>query len=198
MAARLNASESEMLIHHELAVIAYHRNQLTDAEQHFYRILELGRTFFRANQLTIARFQFAWLRYVQGYQAAYDQLMHETYTLVHQRPAPRLSDLFMIGQVRMWLATGETRRAVQWADSYSIDLRAPPQIIGLFAEVQVIAACATAPTPERVERGLMLADRLINLTIGTVKKHTSSIYAKLGVTSRTQAVLRAQEMRLTV
>jgi LuxR family maltose regulon positive regulatory protein len=34
------------------------------------------------------------------------------------------------------------------------------------------------------------------ITINTVKKHASSIYGKLGVHSRTQAVVRAQELGL--
>ncbi len=40
-----------------------------------------------------------------------------------------------------------------------------------------------------------IADRLF-LAIGTVKKHTHSIYSKLGVTSRTQAIHRARELDL--
>jgi LuxR family maltose regulon positive regulatory protein len=34
------------------------------------------------------------------------------------------------------------------------------------------------------------------ITLNTVKKHTSNIYGKLGVRSRTQAVVRAQELGL--
>ncbi len=40
-----------------------------------------------------------------------------------------------------------------------------------------------------------IADRLI-LALGTVKKHTNNIYGKLGVRSRTQAILRAAELGL--
>jgi LuxR family maltose regulon positive regulatory protein len=40
-----------------------------------------------------------------------------------------------------------------------------------------------------------IADALF-ITLNTVKKHTSNIYGKLGVRSRTQAVVRAQELGL--
>jgi LuxR family maltose regulon positive regulatory protein len=40
-----------------------------------------------------------------------------------------------------------------------------------------------------------IADALV-ITLNTVKKHTSNIYGKLGVSSRTQAVVRAQELGL--
>ncbi len=40
-----------------------------------------------------------------------------------------------------------------------------------------------------------IADKLV-VTINTVKKHTSNIYGKLGVSSRTQAIARAHELNL--
>ena len=40
-----------------------------------------------------------------------------------------------------------------------------------------------------------IAEALV-ITINGVKKHTSNIYGKLGVHSRTQAVVRAQELSL--
>jgi LuxR family maltose regulon positive regulatory protein len=36
----------------------------------------------------------------------------------------------------------------------------------------------------------------LTVTLNTVKKHTSNLYAKLGVRSRTQAVARAQALDL--
>ncbi|MBN1317575.1 MAG: response regulator transcription factor [Anaerolineales bacterium] len=40
-----------------------------------------------------------------------------------------------------------------------------------------------------------IADRL-TVTLNTVKKHSSHVYGKLGVTSRAQAIVRAQELEL--
>ena len=40
-----------------------------------------------------------------------------------------------------------------------------------------------------------IADELV-VTINTIKKHTSNIYGKLGVGSRTQAIARAHELNL--
>ena len=40
-----------------------------------------------------------------------------------------------------------------------------------------------------------IASELV-VTINTIKKHTSNIYGKLGVRSRTQAIARAQELNL--
>ncbi len=41
-----------------------------------------------------------------------------------------------------------------------------------------------------------IADRLV-VALNTVKKHTSGIFGKLGVTSRTQAIVRAHQLGLT-
>jgi LuxR family maltose regulon positive regulatory protein len=40
-----------------------------------------------------------------------------------------------------------------------------------------------------------IAERLV-VTLNTVKKHTSNLFGKLGVASRTQAIVRARELRL--
>jgi LuxR family maltose regulon positive regulatory protein len=40
-----------------------------------------------------------------------------------------------------------------------------------------------------------IAERLI-VSVGTIKRHTGNIYGKLGVTSRTQAILKARELAL--
>jgi LuxR family maltose regulon positive regulatory protein len=40
-----------------------------------------------------------------------------------------------------------------------------------------------------------IASKLV-VTLNTIKKHTSNIYSKLGVRSRTQAIARAHELKL--
>ena len=51
-----------------------------------------------------------------------------------------------------------------------------------------------------IDKGLSnqkIAEKL-HVTLHTVKKHTSNIYGKLGVKSRTQAVARGRELGLMV
>jgi LuxR family maltose regulon positive regulatory protein len=56
-------------------------------------------------------------------------------------------------------------------------------------ELQVLCLIATGLSNRQIADTLFLA-------IGTVKKHTNNIYGKLGVGSRTQAILRAAELNL--
>ena len=56
-------------------------------------------------------------------------------------------------------------------------------------ELDVLQHIAAGLTNQEV------ADELV-IAVGTVKAHTASIYGKLGVRSRTQAVARAREMGL--
>ena len=56
-------------------------------------------------------------------------------------------------------------------------------------ELEVLELIAAGLTNQKIAEELVIA-------LGTVKAHTSSIYGKLGVSSRTQAVARAREMKL--
>jgi LuxR family maltose regulon positive regulatory protein len=56
-------------------------------------------------------------------------------------------------------------------------------------ELQVLRLIAAGLSNRKIAQKLMLA-------VGTVKAHTSSIYGKLGVRSRTQAEARARELKL--
>ena len=58
-------------------------------------------------------------------------------------------------------------------------------------ELEVLQLIAAGATNQEI------ADQLV-ITLSTVKKHTTSIFSKLDVTSRTQALLRAKEMSLSV
>jgi LuxR family maltose regulon positive regulatory protein len=56
-------------------------------------------------------------------------------------------------------------------------------------EIEVLELLAEGLTNRQV------ADRLY-LSVGTIKRHTHNIYGKLGVSSRTQAIIRGQNLRL--
>jgi LuxR family maltose regulon positive regulatory protein len=56
-------------------------------------------------------------------------------------------------------------------------------------ELEVLSLIAAGLSNSRIAEKLMVA-------VGTVKAHTSSIYGKLGVRNRTQAVARARELKL--
>ena len=61
--------------------------------------------------------------------------------------------------------------------------RSPPR------EQEVLALLAAGCSNREI------ADKLV-ITLHAVKKHTGNIYGKLGVTSRTQAIVRARELHL--
>ena len=56
-------------------------------------------------------------------------------------------------------------------------------------EIEVLQQIAAGLSNQAISKKLIIA-------LGTVKAHTASIYGKLGVRSRTQAVARAQELKL--
>jgi LuxR family maltose regulon positive regulatory protein len=69
-------------------------------------------------------------------------------------------------------------------------MEASPWLESISArEQQVLALLAAGHTNQSI------ADSL-GITLTTVKSHAGSIYAKLGVKSRTQAIARARELGL--
>jgi LuxR family maltose regulon positive regulatory protein len=119
------------------------------------------------------------------------------------------------GYVRVFVEQGEAMaRLLQKADTRGI---APESVTRLLAVLgmeqnETAAAPLLSDTPALVEpltprelevlqllgegcSNREIAEALV-ITINGVKKHTSNIYGKLGVHSRTQAVVRAQELGL--
>ncbi|MCB0180259.1 MAG: response regulator transcription factor, partial [Anaerolineae bacterium] len=56
-------------------------------------------------------------------------------------------------------------------------------------ELEVLQLLAEGLTNQQIAEKLFVV-------IGTIKKHTSNIYGKLGVSNRTQAIARARELNL--
>ena len=71
-----------------------------------------------------------------------------------------------------------------------VQLSRPPLVEPLTAREQEVLALVAAGCSNQD-----IAERLV-ITLHAVKKHTGNIYGKLGVTSRTQAIVRARDLRL--
>ncbi len=56
-------------------------------------------------------------------------------------------------------------------------------------ELEVLRLIAAGHSNPEIARALVIA-------VSTVKSHTSNIFGKLGVTSRTQAIARARDLQL--
>jgi len=315
LAIRLNALESQIPILQEAGLIAYHRNHFAEAEALLTRALDLGRSVYLLNQLTIPAYSLAWLLHLRGDHAACDKLMGEAESYAHYHYTPGLVELLAAAQARLWLSRGDHRSALRWADSYTINFEELPAIMCISVSIWQLQCFLVRPSPARITRAASLVDHILDLALsrrlygmalypllekalileqqnhpqaaqevltqaleygsaqhnlrfaadigagaaallkrylsdnpaspltgyvqsllavmeteptvpltdreleilrllvaghsneqigealvialGTVKKHTSTIYAKLGVANRTQAVLRAQELRLT-
>jgi LuxR family maltose regulon positive regulatory protein len=114
---------------------------------------------------------------------------------------------------RLSLAQGDLAEASRWVQERQLgvdDELSPPREMEYLTLARVLAAPSHAdplvePLTERELEVLRLlvaglsnaamAQELI-ITVGTVKRHVNSIYGKLGVNSRTQAIARAHTMHL--
>jgi LuxR family transcriptional regulator, maltose regulon positive regulatory protein len=67
----------------------------------------------------------------------------------------------------------------------------PPALVEVLTgrELQVLRLICEGCSNQQIATALIVS-------VNTIKKHTSNIYAKLGVRSRAQAVIRAQEIEL--
>jgi LuxR family maltose regulon positive regulatory protein len=110
------------------------------------------------------------------------------------------------GYVRTFVDEGEPMAALlRVAASRGIAFKYVTRLLTAFGEGESPAAVLDDPLSEReLEVLRLLAAGLSNreiaselfLAVGTVKKHTSTIYAKLSVHSRTQATARARDLGL--
>ena len=114
------------------------------------------------------------------------------------------------GYVRVFLDEGEPMAGLlRRAGSRGIAPKYVSRLLGEFDKMAGKASASHQPLIEplsdrELEVLALLADGLSNqkiaerlvLSIGTVKTHTSSIYRKLDVSSRTQAIARAKELSL--
>jgi ATP/maltotriose-dependent transcriptional regulator MalT len=165
-------------------------------------------------------------RYFWHLPAACVLLAHEGYTervaellgfiFTHPASAPGWIarwDLFTRLRVNLEAALGTAAYQAAWKRGESFDLQAVVSetmdwLSGQPAEpsTSVNPILDDPLTPRELEVLRLLASGLTNpqiaerlvIGVGTVKTHTLNIYSKLGVSSRTQAILRAQELSLLV
>jgi LuxR family maltose regulon positive regulatory protein len=114
----------------------------------------------------------------EGYAAAFLELGAPMVALLRQARAGQILPEF----VSRLLALVE--------EHGSLRLQAPALIESLsLREQEILRLMAAGKSNQEIAAELVLA-------VGTVKKHLSNIFGKLGVQSRTQCALRAQELRL--
>jgi LuxR family maltose regulon positive regulatory protein len=165
-ARRLNAFESLVTVHQELGIIAYQRNQLKEAEEHFQNAFTLGQEAYLLNQVTLAGINLAWLAHLRGDTETADTMMNEARGAARTYHAPGMVDLVEASQARLWLARGKTRQALEWADQYTFRPDGIPILDAFSIGMRVIGCFLARPTPERLAKADVLINEVLDLTLG--------------------------------
>jgi LuxR family maltose regulon positive regulatory protein len=120
----------------------------------------------------------------EGYVRVFVDLGAPMARLLQQATARGIAPDY-VSQMLAVFGTGETKSAPAPTSSGA----APLAELLTERELEVLQLIGEGRSNQDIATALVI-------TINTIKKHTSSIYGKLGVHSRTQAVVRAQELGL--
>ncbi len=134
---------------------------------------------------------------------AVKQAAPENYSLVFWQDGPEVAQL--LPAVRHLAPEFVDSVMTAAAERYRLELMQPAAPAPSAAGAPSLADTLIEPLTEREIEVLQLiaegqsnkeAAETLVVTVGTVKKHLSNIFGKLGVNSRTQAIARAREMRV--
>jgi LuxR family maltose regulon positive regulatory protein len=121
--------------------------------------------------------------------------------LLRQVPVTGSTQLYVKRLLAAFSETASESRDLSVTDGHLAQRHSPPHGVGLppaelieplsERELEVLSLVAAGLSNKEI------ADQLV-LAVSTVKRHMSNIYGKLGVSSRTQSLVRARELGLLV